>query len=446
MTELTAAIPAVLFAVAAVGAVVAVGKLLWGWRAGLVAGLILATAPPLFVFGHLAPPDMMLASWMTWSLYWYLRAWRSGWTRAPLIGFYLCVGLAVASKGPAGYAALAGALAATVGTEGIRGLGRVRPVLGLLILALCALPWLVPYHLQSQGQFDGHVLAGHYVTWYFHGALLERIWRPAGALVSFLPWTIFLAVAPWWWRGAPDAGRRAVGFWALALGLLLGFSGTPRARYLVPVYPLFALLTGEFLARAESRDRGPVVRVAAALFAFVAIAWSVGVIFPPLRVGERSAFFPDAPWEQAIGVAVALLGGVATWLLARRGAFGAMVVMAALSLAGLLVLNGVAYPPRYARDNDVRPLAAAAAAYTEPGVPVIGYPDLRLSYDFYLRRPVVEIASDAQMMMLLGAPPRQAVIMPRERWRVLAPGAGPSWRVLAARTVGRREMVVVGGP
>lgn len=446
VTELTAVIPAVLSALAAVAGVVAIATLLWGRRAGLLAGLILATAPPHFAFGHVALPDMMLGSWMVWSLYWFLRAWRSQWAARPLAGFYLCVGLAVASKGPAGYAALLGAVVAVLGTEGARGLVRLRPGVGLLILALCAVPWIVPYHLQSRGEFEGTVLLGHYATWYFRGAMLDRLLRTGSALVNFLPWAVFLAVAPWWWRRAPDIGRRAVGLWTLTLWLLLGFSGTTRARYLVPIYPLFALLTAEFLARSGQREEGGrLLRVAAGVFWVCATAAVVAAIIPPPFIfgAEDSVLFPAAPWERALAIAVVVLGGAAVYLLARRGAFGTMAVAVAGALGVILVLTGAMYPARYRRDNDVGPLTTAAASHVAPGAAVIGHPDLRLSYDFYLRRPVAEVVAVGD---LLAGAPGQVIITSRERWLRLAPQAGPSWRVLTTHTVGGREMVVVERP
>lgn len=446
VTELTAAIPAIVSALAAVAGVAAIATLLWGRRAGLMAGLILATVPPLFAFGHVALPDMMLGSWMVWSLYWFLRAQRSGWVAGPLAGFYACVGLAVASKGPPGYAALAGGLVAVVGTEGARGLARLRPALGLLILALCAIPWIVPYHLESRGEFASTVLVDHYMTWYFRGGLLDRLSGTGSALANFFPWVIFLAAAPWWWRRAPDPGRRAVGLWTLTVWVWLGFSGTLRARYLLPVYPLFALLTAEFVARGGERGGGRPLRAAAAVFCASAIGVAVALIVPPPWVfgAEDAALFPEAPWERALMIVTLVLGGAVTYGLARRGAFDAMVVAVAVTLGAILILMGVMYPARYRRDNDVRPLTDAAAAFAAPGAAVIAHPGARLSYDVYLRRPLVEVKPVEATLAMLARSPGQVLITSRERWLGLAPRAGPSWRVLAAHTVAGREMVVVG--
>lgn len=447
VSELTATLPSVLSAVAAVGAVLAIGTRLWGRRAGLLAGLITATAPPFFVFGHIAIPDMMLTAGLTWTLYWFLRAAESGWARGPLVGFYLCAALAIGSKGPPGYAALAAAIVAVLGTEGRRGLPRLRPGLGLSILAVASLPWIAPYSMQSHGQFRSDVLVGHYGVWVLRGSLLARVEGLAQTLGNFLPWSIFLIAAAWSWRRAPDAGRRRVIFWTATLWALLVLTGLPRSHYLLPVYPLLALLTAERLARAPADDRARAFRVAALIASIYLAGLALALILRPalLARGEDATFVPAEAWERAV-VALILVGGaVATGLLGRRRAWVAMTVAVALSLAGAIVVIGIRYPLRHARDYDVRPLAAVAAGHAGASGTVFGYPDLRLPYDFYLGRPAVELTTIEPVRRLLASPePGRVLITSRERWGELSAEAPPAWRVLASRTLDGREIVVVG--
>lgn len=451
VSELSGAIPSVLSALAMVGAVVAIGTLLWGGQAGLLAGLILTTAMPFFTFGHVAIPDMMLSAFMTWSLYWFLRAWRSEWARGPLVGFYLFVALAIAAKGPPGFAALAAVVVTTLGTDGPRGLVRLRPVLGLSILALCTLAWIVPYHLQSQGVFKSQVLAGHYGIWFFQRSVLARVTGLTDTLIAFFPWTVFLVTAPWWWRQAPlDDGRRRIVLWTLTLWLLFVFSGPVQAHYLLPVYPLLALLTAEFLARGDAQEGRRLLRVAAAVSLVCAMAVALALIVRPpevLSAAHDINFFPDAWWERGLAAGIVVVGSIAAYLLARRDAWAAMTVTGALTIALILVLIGVGYPARYARAHDVRPLAAVAARSLAPGGTVVAYPALALSYDFYLRRLVVEVVSiDRMLATLASQTPGQVVIALRKDWEALIARAPTSWRVLATDTVDGREVVVAGSP
>jgi len=446
VTELSAAIPSVGSALAGVAGVVAIGRLLWGWHAGLLAGLILTTTPMYFVFGHQVLADVMLNAWMIWALYCLLRAQRTEWSTVPLLGFYVCVGGAVASKGPAGLAALGAALVSATAIDGPRGLLRLRPVRGLAILVLLALPWSVPYLTHSRVDYVRHVLRDDYLAWYFRSGVTARLAQMATVLPNFLPWTVFLAGAVGSWRRSPGEPRQWVAIWTLTLWVLLGLSGTHRARYLLPVYPGLALLTAEFLAVASARGRRRARRLASIAFCIVGVA-AAAVIASPLMLlvgGEDRVFVPDTPWERTL--IVALLAAAVTVVVpsVRRDAHLTGAVTVALAVGAIMIILGVTYPPRYARAFDVRGLAAAAAAHTSPDAVVIGHPDLRLSYDFYLGRRVVEIGSSETMARLVGARSQDVVITSRQRWAELAPYAARSWGVVATGSVANREMVVVG--
>src|SRR5205809_3489059 len=67
VTEASAAIPALVSSVAGVAGVIAVGRLLWGWQAGALAGLIVVTTPLHFDKSPQLLPDGMLNAWvMSW--------------------------------------------------------------------------------------------------------------------------------------------------------------------------------------------------------------------------------------------------------------------------------------------------------------------------------------------------------------------------------------------
>src|SRR3989449_6263328 len=161
VTEVSASIPALVSSVAGVAGVIAVGRLLWGWQAGVLAGLIVITTPLYFDMSHRVLPDGMLNAWLVWALYWLLRAQRAGWSLGPVLAFYACFTGALLSKGPQALAALAAAGVAVAFTDGIAMLSRLRPVLGsVLAFGVAAIVWLLPYQARSQGSFDDQVLTG----------------------------------------------------------------------------------------------------------------------------------------------------------------------------------------------------------------------------------------------------------------------------------------------
>jgi 4-amino-4-deoxy-L-arabinose transferase-like glycosyltransferase len=445
VTELTAALPSVAAALGAVAGVVAIACRLWNVRAGLLAGLILTTTPGYVVFAQRSLPDVMLTTWILWALYFWLRTRSDGSLRS-LLGFYGCVGGAMLSKGPVGLTALAAALVGTWMTDGRSGLRSLRLGLGALLLGLMATVWVLPYLLAEPRTFVSDVVVGEYGAWFFrkHGLLYRAAHMPS-VLLYFAPWTLYLAGAVVWWRrAAPDVGRRRVILWTMTLWGLVGLSGIYRDRYYLPVYPGLALLTAQFVAAASADAGRRTLRIGSAAFVVLALAGAALMALSVTPSGDGAVYWPDRVWERGLIAVLLTLGAVQVRRLARREAFVGVAVSVALVLGAIEVVEGVTAPQRRARDYDVRALAAIATAHVSPDGLVIGYPDLSLEWDVYLRRPVREIGSTDGVVRLLGEPPRGIVIMSAPRWAEVAGRADPSWRVLAARRIGDREMVVVG--
>src|SRR5207249_4316958 len=348
---------------------------------------------------------------------------------------------------PALVSSVAGAAAGVaVGfTEGPAALRKLRPLLGTgLAFGVAAIVWLVPYQAWSQGSFGDQVLGGHYLTWYLLGAILPRLTALYAPLVSFLPWTLLAAAAPVWWRQSPDAGRRRVALWTATLWLLIAISGNYRSRYMLVVSPGLALLAAEFLT-AQLAGRARRARNLASLVGgvFAVAAAGASALSPLTRLvgNEDRVYIPEAGWERVAIVALGLAACVVLVRGVRLGAPTTGAVGLALAMAGILLVEGITYPIRYTRAFDVRPLTVAAAANVAPGGTVVGYPGLRLSYDFYLQRRVVEIADDAAVRARLATAPHDAFIMTAERWRALAPAADSAWRVLASAPLADKTMV-----
>jgi hypothetical protein len=115
-----------------------------------------------------------------------------------------------------------------------------------------------------------------------------------------------------------------------------------------------------------------------------------------------------------------------------------------MGLAGMFIVLGITYPPRYTHTFDIRPLSAAAVAGLPADDAVFGHPDLRLSYDIYLRRPVIELPTEAEVRQRLATDPHARVIMPAASWETIAPRVGAGWRVLASATLRDRVTVLIG--
>lgn len=447
VNEATAPLASVLAALAALLAVIALGRRLWDARVGLAAALVLATAPFFYFMSHQVFSDMMMTAWLAWALYFLLTARLAAAPLPRLIGFYLCVAGALATKGPAALTALLAALALVLVEDGWwRGLRWLRLPVGIGILALASLPWLLPYLMQTERSYVGGVVVGHYGDWYFREKTGSRLTELLENLVRFLPWTLFLPAGFWWWWRDRDPRRRPLLVWTAVIGVAVSLSGEQRARYFLPVLPPLSLLVAELLARAPLEPSGRGRRILLASFAGAALgAAGAAVVLFQMAPGGGT-FVPPPGWPRAVVAALAVAGSAAALgrLAVRRSGVVATLVLA-LALGGILIVEGWTYPARYAERTNIRGFTAAVAERLPPDARVITYLDAGLVYDFYLRRPVQELPRPADLDARLAAPaPGDVVLIREDRWAVLRAGHEARWQVLLADRVGRDRMVLLG--
>jgi 4-amino-4-deoxy-L-arabinose transferase-like glycosyltransferase len=277
------------------------------------------------------------------------------------------------------------------------------------------------------------------------GRVASRIASPLSVLLYLLPWTLFLpAAAAWWRRSGPDDGRRYVLWWTVTLWILVGLSGKYRARYYLPVYPGLAILTGGFFAGATARIVRRELQFGSIAFVTLSMAVLLAMVFPPSLSGEGPVYVPDTVRERVLIACLAVAGAVGAVFAARRGQLLGVAGVVAIVLGAIFTVEGLTSPVRRTRHYDVPALGAVATAHTPPDGTVFGYPDLSPEYDVYVRRRIVEIGSE-ELARLLAEPSKDVVITTRRRWAARAGMVAPVWHVLESRTVGGRDIVVVGG-
>jgi 4-amino-4-deoxy-L-arabinose transferase-like glycosyltransferase len=133
-----------------------------------------------------------------------------------------------------------------------------RPLLGgLCVFALLVLPWhLYMLHVFGRPFLDEYLglhvitrattqMEGHTTPWWFYGKVL---------LAYTSPWLFLFPFALWW-----HARRRELREWMVFAVVVLVFftaMATRSPKYIFPVYPALALLTGDWLAGyLEGRSR-----------------------------------------------------------------------------------------------------------------------------------------------------------------------------------------------
>jgi 4-amino-4-deoxy-L-arabinose transferase-like glycosyltransferase len=270
--ELSSRLPAALFGLLGVVGVFLVGRRLHGRQTGLLAALVLATAPQWLRFSRQAMLDVPLSASLVFTM---LGLLDSSW-----LLFGASMGAALLIKGPAAVVALAAA--ALFAAFDLR--RRAKTVaFGTALALLIATPWHV-HQIVTHGRA--------FTDYYFGYSILQRFSRPLqghGAGRSYYLVRIFTGTAnPWHWVGAfalvAFTGRAIahrfrrpedlVVLWFWVPLAMFTVAQTKLIWYIMPVYPALAIVTAAWLV--ELAAERPWVRRAVALLAFVTILQSAG--------------------------------------------------------------------------------------------------------------------------------------------------------------------------
>ena len=297
-----ARIPIALSVMALCWLTAAFGMWAFGRRAGLYAGLVMATCVGLFLFTRILIPDVMITFTVALAMWAFLRALEEEephprfW--AVVLAVSLALGLLLKSLIGILFPLAAGViyLFLTHQLFSARTWKRLHPISGMLIVILIAAPWHVLATLRNPPYFVFTLHSGpgqyHGFLWFFfiNEQLLRflnlryprdyntvpRLYFWLFHLLWLFPWSVYLpAVAKLSFKPMDRAGRTRL----LALcwtGFVLVFFtfSTTQEYYSMPCYPALALLLGCAMATDSPwiRRGSRVLAVVAALATLALIA------------------------------------------------------------------------------------------------------------------------------------------------------------------------------
>lgn len=463
LDETAVRLPSALAATGVVLLIFAIGRRLFGLRAGVVAALAFATCIKAGWQARVGQIDMVLTFFVTLTAYLWIRAWREERSHLYLLGF-LSAGFGTLAKGPAALLPLLLAFVVFHLDEGRRSggwdvgrreVGRMGVGRGLLLWAAVVLAWLLPAGFAAAAASGGweylHELlvtqnltrytagadyagtAAHLHPWYYYLYVVP---------VEFLPWTLLVPGALWiHFRRADDTRRRDARLlvaWVVVTLVFFSLSPAKRSVYVLQLYPALALLVGSgldlFVRFRDERERetsgarraGRWLVLPAGLFGVLAVA-AAGIL---IHLGPRhpdAALLPHwVPTGMGIvfaGIAVGALA--AAWLFHRRRHLGAAGVLGAAFGSAMLFVVLVVLPT-FEPYKSTRPIAERylelAAADESYGL----YPDPEPSLYFYTGRFAERLETEAELRRFLARPERSWLFVERDDLAglELPPGVG----------------------
>ena len=410
-------------AVGAVGIIAATlltGFALRSILTGLLAALIVATAPRMVMFSRRIFIDIWITCFMAITLACFAMAERyPRYRRAWLVGMYAAIGCGVLTKGPVAvvFPVLTCAIWMTV--EGRwADLRRLMLVPGTLIILAIVVPWYAAlYHAHGWGP----------IVQFFVG---ENFGRYTGEMASegrgvlfYLP-VLFGDLFPWAplllvpivraWRpafagesSAEASIRRLLWIWIVSMATVFSLSQSKQDLYIFPVVPaVAALVAQELVSRLDAPDRW-----------LIRLLGIVGVLSASSGIAAYWLFGFGHYQVSGIGwvALTCVAGGMTTWWLAWRGErTRAVFVLAATFILFNYLFVGSALPSVERLKPSV-PLAAEIRERAGTDGRVGAYHLLFPSLIYYLGRPIEELGSVEQAQAFF-APERPA-------WAIMSDGS-----------------------
>ena len=387
------------------------GRQMLGRRAAVIAALGFATNVGTAILARAAVTDMTLTFFMTVTLFCFFAVCRApdriG--EGPLFAGYLAMALSVLTKGPIGLLipGLVVGLFGVIRGRGWKTISRLRPVTGLLLFAVVALPWYLLVLRENGWDFIQGFFLKHHLIRYF-GVVSSNSGSPFYFLpvvvLAFFPWTGLLPKAfgdLWRIRGRlrgelTGRGELLLFLW-LWFGVIFAFfslSGTKLPSYIFPALPALALLSGaagEALLD-EGTEAGGMGRAFDWLVGGIACSLSLGLFLLPLFIVDvrPRIHLGLAPYV----LAVLFLLGPALAVYARRKGQGnvtlaAMVATMVLSI--VVAVHRVAPAVQERHQKVLRDLADAAGRQLGPNDLLVAYDLNAPSLVFYARRQVAKV-------------------------------------------------------
>ena len=249
--------------------------------------LVLASALVFVVYGQSARMDLFFSFLVLLAMALLYRMVEDPAEKAPKVGFFVVIGLAMLVKGPAGFIIPGStALFMTLGRGRSATLGQLLPPWGWLLFLVIGLSWYLAVALLAPPEAVKSLFIGEPLNWAEGNAdgIQTRIWYYLPLLLGGLfPWSLFLAAALVAAMGSGHRQERPVRFllfWFLGGLLLFSLGGKKAIRYLLPILPAAALLVGWYFHRLKVRGRiGWGGRLAGALVSLLSALLVLGLLW-----------------------------------------------------------------------------------------------------------------------------------------------------------------------
>ncbi len=248
-----------------------------------LAALIYATSLGPFLFGRFLFTDTLLVFWLSVSLLGLARIARRPESRAGPLMLYLGASLAGLTKGLIGLLfPLAAAAAYALFLGGRSFVRRLRPWLGIWIIAVVFLPWHILLAWRDPAFLSFYFGNEHFTRFFsrrdpvnYTPLSVPAFWT--STLLWLFPWFLFLPSALPRRRGPWSRRLTLVWIWSVGIMLFFTLTGSRMEYYALPAYPALAVILASGWRRFMTSGRRAIAILAPSL-----IVAGIGLAVVPL--------------------------------------------------------------------------------------------------------------------------------------------------------------------
>lgn len=451
VNETTARLPSVLGVLGIAFLLYGVGRSCANARTGILAALIVMTTGLVLEKGSLAEIDANFAFWVTAMFFCLFQAYRKPSAQWWVLTYAL-LAIAFLVKGPPALLFfLAGGASLAWIHRDLTPLRSVAHAVGLLAFVVPVAGWIFSVHVEVGIEALLATAKTEMGDRASGGSILETIniaYYPVVILAAFLPWSPFLVLAGSTLASSDKSTRVLLAKYCLLCPLiaisLFSFSAGKEARYLLPIIPLMALVSADFLDRKLSGDLSErVTRYADRSLVVLTNLLVLGAV--ALGVIAR------VDWRFSITMACTIgLVGLAITCVGAFAALKRQTLVACLSIVGILCLYRVAYAEGYVpysnERKSVAPIVEPINRSIHAGDQIYTVSFAKYLIFFYLDSPVRRLESVEALTAIESSGNSVHCFVTTTEWEEIADLQPGRWKTTAQFTYSNREIYLIMSP
>jgi dolichol-phosphate mannosyltransferase len=401
------------------------GRRTLGFWPGLVAGAILTlSARFLYLAGMLTMDGVLCACVLTALACGHLALTESNRRKRWLVLSALACALGILTKGPVAVLLVAAPLIALAFLDRrCQWLSKLEAAGCLAVVVLVAGPWYLGMALGAPDAAGSFVWV-HNLMRYVSPIDHEKpawFYLPS-LLLGMLPWSLLLVpMVPYFLRKSLRTGRRrpaALGMFVLAFAwcvLFFSLSGCKRPAYVLPAFPLLALIIGTFVTHGFPWQRWMEAASAMRLGHRWARMLAVTGAAMGVTLAIAAAIVGLASWPESAFLAAAFcVIGVFLWASSKQAPAWTSWLNCTAVVFCVLMLGQRAWLPAYHDRFGLRRQVEISSEYEqEEPLPILTYPKQWDSISFYARRTDVTACTDIDALLAEVRTHGQAMIFVR---------------------------------